>query len=290
MVCFGCRRGCFNNQSLHAGFPICRNIPIGLNEFCSQSWSETNGNTDIFGRSLDKISSLHLFIVVAKTRKEITFSGNILNSPPVPFFSLKNGKCLQAFHSFPISVPERNSWLIGDRTSVNSQGNSQACILSNWWKKVIDMTCLKRWQYFMPGTCLALSLTEKCFKRLLSGWGVCNFFSCWISNVTCKVGSVLNAAWLTGIGMESYKKLSYRDILESFGTSNKLWVSHSILQHSNVTSSLTPFCMNLLSCMLFLLTKALLTLIKMFLTAYTHDRLPQVQPLAWKLSGTWNTS
>lgn len=62
--------------------------------------------------------------------------------------------------------------------------------------------------------------------------------------------------------------------LKDLCISNRLWVSHSILQHLYLKSSPRPwFCMNLLSCMLFFfLTKALLPLIKMFFTTCTHKR------------------
>lgn len=139
-------------------------------------------------------------------------------------------------------------------------------------------TCLKCWLFFMPGTCPAPSSSEKHFTRSLFGWSVINIFSYWISNIICWIASVLDAARLTGFGKETYKQASYRDILKSFGTSNKLQVSHTILEHTNLTSSLGPlFCTNLLLCTLFI-NQGPATLIKLFLTTYTHDRVSEAQP------------
>lgn len=138
-------------------------------------------------------------------------------------------------------------------------------------------TCLKCWLFFMPGTCPAPSSSEKHFTRSLFGWGVSNIFSYWISNIICWIASVLDAAWLTGIGKETYKQVSYRDILKTFGTSNKLQVSHTIPEHTYLTSSLGPlFCTNLLYALF--INQGPATLIKLFLTTYTHDRVSEAQP------------
>lgn len=236
--------------SLHAGFPICKNIPTGQNEFCSQSWSETNGNIDVFGQNLDKISSLHLFVVVAKTRNRITFSGSILNSPsPSPRLK-KKGTCLQAFHSFPISIPERNCWLIGNGTSVNREILRHVYFQTDgrrWltWP-ALNVDCI-----LCQGLAQPRALLKNASKDYFLG-GVPVISSASGYQMLLAKLAMLHGAWLTGIGKESCKQLSYRDILKSFGTSNKLWMRHSILWHSNAISSLTPFCMNLLSCRLFL--------------------------------------
>lgn len=137
-------------------------------------------------------------------------------------------------------------------------------------------TCLKCWVYFMPGTCLAPSSSEKHFTRTLFGWGVNNIFSCCISNMIFRVAGVLDAAWVTGFGKESYKHVDYRDKLKNFGT---------VLQYTYLTFSLgSLFCTNLLSCTFFYWPRSCyLWKSCSWLHAYIHDSL-------WNpnLTGNWN--
>lgn len=48
--------------------PSAKTYLLGRTSSAHSPDSETNGNTEIFGQSKDKISSLHLFSMVPKTR------------------------------------------------------------------------------------------------------------------------------------------------------------------------------------------------------------------------------